>query len=373
MSIVCARAVRGFVLVTGSSVGLAACSTAQTPDPCALLSASDALPYVGPLTSPPYRTSDGAADVRGDQCMYRGKDGRQITVAPDFSGGGTTAGSSVQNAAGIVGGALNKASGSGAGDTMAHRVVKAEIAGPWDKATWIPGGSLFASKGTRSVQIDVSGASGKEADALALAKIIVPRFDHPLSYDGAKAVALAPKPHAHPANACDFIPRADVEAAIGPLAGAPKSDSPETSCTYRVATAKGERDYVVEFVWQGGQKNYTMLKHQMATVGEAMGGGMPSSFSSGHHDASAADAGDHGRFDEDGRRIRGQGQGARCRVDGRIPDRHHARRSLGQRVAAPRHAAHRRASRRVRRDGTPIGGLRKGEGAAGGNLFAALI
>ena len=207
MSIVCARAVRGFVLVTGSSVGLAACSTAQTPDPCALLSASDALPYVGPLTSPPYRTSDGAADARGDQCMYRGKDGRQITVAPDFSGGGATAGSSVQNAAGIVGGALNKASGSGAGDTMAHRVVKAEIAGPWDKATWIPGGSLFASKGTRSVQIDVSGASGKEADALALAKIIVPRFDHPLSYDGAKAVALAPKPHAHPANACDFIPR----------------------------------------------------------------------------------------------------------------------------------------------------------------------
>ena len=34
---------------------------------------------------------------------------------------------------------------------------------------------------------------------------------------------------------------------------------------------------------------------------------------------------------------------------------------------------HRGASRRVRRDGTPIGRLRKGEGAAGGDLFAALI
>jgi hypothetical protein len=158
---------------------------------------------------------------------------------------------------------------------MTHRVVKAEIAGPWDKATWIPGGSLFASKGTRSVQIDVSAASGKEADAIALAKIIVPRFGHPLSYDGAKAVALAPKPHAHPANACDFISRADVEAAIGPLIAAPRSDSPETSCSYRVATPKGERDYVVEFVWQGGYKSYTMAKHQMATVGEAMG--MPTS------------------------------------------------------------------------------------------------
>jgi hypothetical protein len=239
-------------------------------DPCALLSASEAVPYVGPLATPPYRTSDGAADVRGDQCMYRGNDGRQITVAPDWSGGGATAGSSVQGAANIVGGALGKASGGG-GDTMAHRVVKAETAGPWDKATWIPGGSLFASKGARSVQVDVSAASGKEGDAIALASVIMPRFDHPLSYDGAKAVAFAPRPHPHPARACDFVPRADVEAAIGPLTGAPTTDSPETSCTYRVATAKGARDYVVEFVWQGGQKNYTMLKHQMATVSEAMG------------------------------------------------------------------------------------------------------
>jgi hypothetical protein len=265
----------GLVLVAAASVGLAACSNAQTVDPCALLSAKDAVPFVGPLASPPYRTSDGAADVRGDQCMYRGRDGRQFTVAPDWSGGGATAGSSVQGAAKIVGGALNKASGNAGGDTMAGRVVKSEVAGPWDKATWIPGGSLFASNGARSVQVDVSGASGKEADAIALARIIMPRFDHPLAYDGAKAVALAPKPHPHPARACDLISRADVEAAIGRLAAAPSSDTPENSCTYRVAAPNGERDYVVQFVWQGGQKNYTVLKHQMATVGEAMG--MPSS------------------------------------------------------------------------------------------------
>ncbi len=258
-------------LAAGSWAGLAACSSAQAQDPCVLLSAAEAGPYVGPLTTPPYRASDGAADTRGDQCMYRGKDGREITVAPDWSGGGTTAGSAVQGAANTVGSALNKAGGDGAGDTMAHRVVKAEAAGPWDKATWIPGGSLFASKGARSAQIDVSGASGKEDDAIALARIIMPRFDRPLSYDGAKAVALVPKPRPHPAKACDFMSRADVEAAIGPLAGAPTSDAPETSCTYRVATPKGERDYAVEFVWQGGQKNYTKLKHQMATVSEAMG------------------------------------------------------------------------------------------------------
>lgn len=259
------------LVVAVSSVLLAACSGAQTIDPCALLSGTEAIPHVGTLIAAPYRTSDGAPDVRGDQCMYRGKDGREITIVPDWNGGGATAGASVQGAASIVGGALNKASDGAGGDSMAHRVVKAEDAGPWDKATWIPGGSLFVSKGSASAQIDVSGASGQEGDAIALAKIIVPRFGHPLSYDGAKAVALAPKPRPHPTNACDVIPRAAVEAAVGPLASAPASDSPESSCTYRVATPKGERDYVVEFVWQGGQKNFAMLKHQMSIVGGMVG------------------------------------------------------------------------------------------------------
>ena len=260
----------GFALAAGDigrrSSPAAGIRVAAAHDPCTFLSATEATPYVGALATPPYRASDGAADVHGDQCMYRGQDGRQVTVVPDWSGGGTAA-------TGMVQGAVNALGRTGGGDldSMAHRVVKAEINGPWDKATWIPGGALFASKGNRSAQVDVSGASGREEDAVALGKIIMPRFDHPLSYDGAKAVALAPKPRAHPAKACDFIPQADVEAAIGPLAGAPLSDSPETSCTWKVTTSEGERDYAVEFVWQGGQKNYTMLKHQMATVAGVMG------------------------------------------------------------------------------------------------------
>jgi hypothetical protein len=202
--------------------------------------------------------------------MYRGTDGRQIAVRPDWSGGGTFANAALQGSADSLGSRLAQ-SEAVTMDTMAHRVVKAETAGPWDRATWIPGGSLFASKGELSAQIDVSAASGQESDAVALAKIIMPRFDHPLHYDGARAVARVPRPPAHPANACDFIPRSNVEAAIGPLAGAPASDSPETSCTYKVATSQGERDYAVEFVWEGGQKNYQMLKHGMATLGGVMG------------------------------------------------------------------------------------------------------
>ena len=63
--------------------------------------------------------------------------------------------------------------------------------------------------------------------------------------------------------------RAAVEAAIGHLAGAPVRDPDGTTCTYRVTTPEGVRAYQVEYVWQGGQKNYNMLKHAMSTLGRS--------------------------------------------------------------------------------------------------------
>ncbi|MGH7583171.1 MAG: hypothetical protein ACREL5_08110 [Gemmatimonadales bacterium] len=286
MSIAVARTTIATVLLAVISSTLVACTgkhesltllqkavadrAAAGHDPCTLLTAAEAQPYVGPLASPPYRASDGAADVHGDQCIYRGTDGREIAIEPDWSGGGASAGAAVQGAVNALGQALSKGGASGM-DTMAHRVVKAETDGPWDRATWIPGGSLIVSKGDVTATIDVSGASGEEHDAIAVAKVVMPRFDHPLAYDGGKAVALVPKPPAHPAHACDFLPLHDVETAIGPLDGAPTSDDPETTCTYRVRTAQGEATYPVEFVWQGGQKNYAMLKHGMAMMSGMLG------------------------------------------------------------------------------------------------------
>lgn len=264
----------GVVLTVAAWAALAACNgtlTAAAQDPCSLLSAAEAQPYVGALATPPFRASDGAADVHGDECIYRGTDGREVAVRPDWNGGGAQAGAAVQGAAGLVASALDQKTGDASGDSMAHRVVKAETSGPWDRASWIPGGSLFASKGSVSVQVDVSGSSGLESDALAIARIVMPHFAHPLSYDGAKAVALVPKPRPHPAAACDLVPRAAVEAAIGPLTAEPTSNAPETSCTWTVSTPEGEREYAVEFTWQGGGRGYQMQKHMMATVGGAMG------------------------------------------------------------------------------------------------------
>ncbi|HEY4320171.1 MAG TPA: hypothetical protein VGM77_03245 [Gemmatimonadales bacterium] len=266
----------GVAAIVLAGLGLGGCSgrvaaqgSADSQDPCTLLSASEAAPYVGALLTPPYRVSDGAADVHGDQCRYLGHDGRSFTVQPAWSGG-AAAGKVAHDVPNLVGGALAKAGDSGHA-TMTHQVMKSELTGPWDQATWIPGGSLLATKGDVDVNVDVSGSSGLERDAVAIATLIMPRFAHPLSYDGAKAVALAPKAVTHPANACDFVPRSVVEAAIGPLSAEPTSDSPETSCTWKVATPQGERDYTVEFVWQNGGKNYNSLKHSMATVGAATG------------------------------------------------------------------------------------------------------
>ncbi len=238
-------------------------------DPCTLLTADEASPYVGALVAPPYRASDGAADVHGDECMYRGRDGREVAVRPAWTGG-RFIGGVLRDVPGGLGKLLARGGAPGL-DSVAQRVMQHGPAGPWDQATWIPGGSLFASKGEAEVSIDMSGASGQKSDALALAWLIVPRLEHPLHYDGAAAVALAPRPHPHPANACDVIPRAAIEAAIGALDGEPSSDAPEKSCTYRVATAQGERVYPVEFAWERGQKSFTMLKHGLAAVSGVLG------------------------------------------------------------------------------------------------------
>ena len=154
---------------------------------------------------------------RGTSACTSGKDGREITVRPTWEGG-QLIGQVLQGVPNVLGAVLSKGSGDTGFNTMAHAVMKPEQ-GPWDKATWIPSGALFATKGQSQVSIDVSGASGRESDALAIAKIVMPRFEHPLDYDGAKAVALAPKPKAHPADACQFLPSSVVTAAIGPLQG----------------------------------------------------------------------------------------------------------------------------------------------------------
>jgi hypothetical protein len=244
---------------------------ASAPDPCAYLAGSEAESFVGKLKMPPYRaTDDGMGDVNGGHCVYMGDDGRQLLVRVGANSG---VGKVIHGVPDMLGSVLAKSGGEGM-DSAAHRIM-AETKGPWDQATWIPGGSLFVMKGDMEGQVDVSGSSGQQKEAVAIATLMVSRFGHPLDYDGAKAVAMAPKPKPHPASACDVLPTSQVEAAIGALSGSPEADPDGTTCKYHVASEKGLRTYSVEYVWQGGRKNYNMLVHGMSTLGSVMGGDIP--------------------------------------------------------------------------------------------------
>jgi hypothetical protein len=134
-------------------------------DPCTLLSAQEAEPYVGALAIAPFRASDGSdtPDAGGDACVYRGIDGKHFTVLADWRGGG------------MMGEALDGLHESVGG-----------VAGPWDKAMWTDGGALFVYKGDAQIRIDMSAAGGQKNDALALAREIVPRIGHPQSSSRSK-------------------------------------------------------------------------------------------------------------------------------------------------------------------------------------------
>jgi hypothetical protein len=249
-------------------------SAAPATDPCTLLSGNEAQAYVGGLSTPPFRANDdGVADVRGTLCVYRGTGGRQVSIRWR-SEGAAQAASITEAVPNTVGSGLDKAGQSGMAAT-AHRVIAQGPEGPWDKVSWIPGGTLFVTKGDRGADIDMAGASGKESEAVSIARQIVPRFDHPLTYDGARAAASAPKPKSPSGSACAVVSQAAVEAAIGSLQGTPTANGDGSQCAYRVATQQGLRTYTVEYVWQGGLKNYNMLKNGPSTLGSAMGGNIP--------------------------------------------------------------------------------------------------
>jgi hypothetical protein len=261
-----------FGVATALLVSIA--NASAVTDPCTLLAAGEAQSYVGTLTKPPFRADEnGAANTRGTQCIYRGSGGRQLGVTWNAAGA-AAAGNVAESVPNSLGSAFEQAGQPGLA-ANAHRVMVQGPQGPWDKATWIPGGTLFVTKGDQGANIDVSGSSGSEADAVAIARLLVPRFNHPLAYDGASAAASIPEAKPHSGGACSVLPQATVEAAIGQLAGAPTAGPDGSNCEYQVTTPQGKRAYTVEYVWQGGIKNYNMLKNGPTTMGSAMGGSIP--------------------------------------------------------------------------------------------------
>ena len=171
--------------------GLLRAAGAATPDACRWLTAGEATPFVGAPSTPAFRATDqGQPSATGSSCVYRGSGGRQIIVTSTGDGGRHTD-DLLGSVRGTMVGGLQK---SGNPDLAAttNRVLVRGPAGPWDSVNWIPGGTLFVTKGDQGFNVDMGGASGREEEALAIARLIVPRLTLPLAYDGARAAAAAP-------------------------------------------------------------------------------------------------------------------------------------------------------------------------------------
>jgi hypothetical protein len=249
-------------------------------DPCVYIASTEAEAYVGPLATPPFRydESDGTPNTDGKKCMYRGRDGREITV--DMMLGGAKMAVAVTAGVPRVVGRMVKATGHPEQQAVTEAMTQKGDQGPWDNAQWMGvTGTLEAVKGDSGVIIDVSASNAGEQGAYALAREALPRLGKPLEYDGSHAAALAPKPRTPLANACDLIPRARVEQAIGTLAGEPQRDTLGTSCTYRVAGANGVQEYPLDITWVNGSHEFAMMKGAVgaapAAIGLPAGGAMP--------------------------------------------------------------------------------------------------
>jgi hypothetical protein len=257
---------------SSSNAASASADVDRGDDPCIYIASTEAETYVGPLSTPPFRfnESEGAPAVDGQKCMYRGRDGREITV--DLMLGGAKM--AIAASAGVprVVGRMTKATGHGDLQGVSAAVAQKGDAGPWDNAEWMGAtGTLEAVKGDSGVILNVSASSAGEQGAYALAREALPRLAKPLEYNGAHAAALAPKPRTPLANACDLIPRARVEQALGKLASEPQRDSLGASCTYRVAGANGVQEYPLDITWVNGSEQFAMEKGAVGAAAPALG------------------------------------------------------------------------------------------------------
>jgi hypothetical protein len=265
-------------------------SAPAADDPCRYLVASEVELYTGPLVAPPFRANSDSATPRrtGDACLYRGKDGRGVFVSYSAAGG-KVAGTAARRVPAV----LDRTVGGAAGDQdgTEHQGMGASVMGPagpgpWDNSNWFPTGTIIVYKGDASFDIDISATSAGKDAAIDLATKAIGRLGHPLDYDGAKAVALAPKP-VPKVPPCDLIPRARAEAILGTLSAAPVADDKEAICTYTVASSDGDIKYAVAITWGNGYKQLNMLKHGMSnimgpmtasenTINTGRNGGLPS-------------------------------------------------------------------------------------------------
>jgi hypothetical protein len=253
-------------------------ATPAGDDPCRYLAASEVEPYTGPLVAPPYRagSENSVPDRKGDGCLYRGTSGRNVVVQYSAAGG-AMAGTVARRVPAVMDRLLHNGAGgiNSAGQPEQQQGPGAAIMGsagpgPWDNSNWFPTGTLIVFKGDASFVVDNSAADGGKSGAIDLATKALARLAQPLDYNGAAAVALAPKP-VPPVPPCTLIPRAKAEAILGTLSADPAVDPDGDGCVYTVSGDDGQVEYPVKLTWTQGYKELATMKHSMSMVAGLMG------------------------------------------------------------------------------------------------------
>jgi hypothetical protein len=137
------------------------------PDPCTLITPSEADAVLGPSFVPPYRSPGPVplADANGAICTYYRRRHRTFTIEPTWSGGRTKLGM-----AKAVGGKVRAALGGKDASTSAP-------AGPWDEAaSSSTTGALYFLKGDRMLEVHYRTSSTDYDGAVRLAKIAMGRL-----------------------------------------------------------------------------------------------------------------------------------------------------------------------------------------------------
>ena len=137
------------------------------PDPCGILSRSDAEAVLGRLVVAPYRVREGGAlaDPGGRSCAYYSGRHRALVLTPHFADGADELRSiRARGGLGAIG-VVDRA--AEAGDTLE---------GPWDEAALGAYGQLAALKGDRMLEIAYLTSSTDLAGAIRLAAAALPRL-----------------------------------------------------------------------------------------------------------------------------------------------------------------------------------------------------
>jgi hypothetical protein len=244
-----------------SAAAKAPAAAADPKDPCTLVSRAEAEQLIGHLRSDPYRIGgDSKPSPTSSTCYYQADDGRNFTIDVSFEGGKVA-----MAAIGLVTPLIDQAF-----KQNASAVDTSDV--DWDEARWQWPGSLHVLKGDAFLDIDTGGSRTGMAGAVRLAGFAVKRLDARLPYNSGPATAQAPGPLVEPRDPCSLIPRAEIEALLGPLSGEPRSDPRQTECVYEpVKHPPLTKEVRVTVAWHDGFKQFEQSKAILGTVTAGLG------------------------------------------------------------------------------------------------------